>query len=1517
MCSEFERVERVVQNDVWPEEKDQNHSAYSLTSAPPIESRMIKKFRRAAAGLEEQLPSDLRPPSVLKRTCDYLFHEVVGNATLEKVHHFVWDRTRAIRNDFSIQQLTKPEDLRLAIDCYERIARFHILSIHQLAVLPRPYDKYDAQQEREQLDRTLLSLMQYYDDCRGRLELPNEAEFRAYCVIFQLQDPIPDLEDRVQSWPKQILRDRRVRTAMVLYAAACNTMDTQGPLKPRASHLIAQQDWQLFWLMVESPKVSYLMACVAEIYFNLVRRTALNALWRSFKSNPNRSPEDWTIEALLDVLVFDEEHQVHTFCEAYGFSFAQRADGLEYLDLTSLKERNLPSPSIGLPKQWKSGLVESKRFGRTIPAIIDGFTVKLAESTGQMCADEVEVMPDLVSRNEMKSEKEPPAEDESSLFIPEAKKQALDIGDVHKFDKIQSQQLSSIGNHGVFSFGKPSGSTTGKFSGGINSGDKTVLPPNNVSDSGDIKPVFNFTQTPGNVVSTLPAGSASAQEQATPLPIPFDSQVRLPTFESSKVQGAGTFSFIPNSISSSNHAQEQKTPYFNFDSMRSKDQASKSANNEDSPTQGFPWNKQSAEQITAEDQSIRAEHVLNQHDHGFKSAPLSSDQVPNVESSANEAGAASSRAHVAKAEVKLSQLPHMASPPGPTSPTNSNASAIIPRKASMQKETKPKTPSPLSNSFSFEDVSNPPTFSASNGKAPTLVGPGQNQESTSAKAYKPPENLSLTTTSDQRVDFESVISRIANEITLEQDRGFLDQYVEFAVQQAIVATMEQLENEQEAQRADRYRELMLSRRYFQKWKKIFWGKRFAKRASSRRERARQGLEEYKMSHISKKSLAGSNSSTLKSMKTNFFESVSQSASTISQPPPDAIRTEQHKEGGNKRTRSSHGADITAESHDMHQKRQKSSSDGHIQGHVTNPTLVNDTTAEILKRSSFLGFSLPPRAGGNGCRTRSNYFRLKAMGIEPRNLDRGTKHQRGVSIDESEGLSRASTPSRAKKSCLRASRESTAEGSTSTPIITHTSDALDEELFARLKTARENLMRSTEYMKAEITREEELKRSFGFSQSIQDSPSMTRARAEARLRTSTPGSIFAVSNQTNDVPAYRLRESKFVPREHYGRAIDRANEIRASRSRDTSRPESRAGSQAVLPPHCKSTFPTGGNISHLQDQQEHPVHVRSSNLFPASHLSKTEEIVAELHELQSSGIPNGQHEAFGLQQGMQSWVALNSDPIASSKFAVGYDKGIDSMSTTEQHDLAIQPNEPEQTLSNIERSQQGYLHPVVESLKQHNIISSQSDPSNTTEQSGLPNLSSEDDSLGSQPTYYNQSMRMTDKPGKGDGTGSEEYVDQSENFQKSQAFCDNDSQSRAENIHALDGSTDDDIGDVDVEAEDDALNSDILENDEAQGSKGYDYDDEDGFADEEDIDGSEEGGGEGDDEKLYDETNCRDHARIQARDLRYASDDDSEELYDEDEEDYSPNARVWSQLAQKNKSRTSVGGTAEEAIELSD
>ncbi|KAF2171077.1 hypothetical protein M409DRAFT_64043 [Zasmidium cellare ATCC 36951] len=319
MCPENERVLRTVRNEVWAEEKDTNQAAAGSSTAEPDEARMVKAFRRSAAGDEVQLPSDLRPPAVLKRTCDYLFNEVIGNApALEKVHHFVWDRTRAIRNDFSIQQLTKLDDVRIAIDCYERIARFHMSSLHELAGPTKPYAKYDPQQEREQLDRTLLSLMQYYDDTRGRLDLQHEAEFRAYCVILQLRDPTPDLEDRVQSWPSSIAMHYRVRTAVDVYAAACSTIWPEGPID-KTQHVIARQDWDKFWKLVESRKVSFLLACVAETHFMMIREMALSAIVRSARvtkkkdgvSEPNT---EWTVDDLDRLFFFDTDEDLENFC---------------------------------------------------------------------------------------------------------------------------------------------------------------------------------------------------------------------------------------------------------------------------------------------------------------------------------------------------------------------------------------------------------------------------------------------------------------------------------------------------------------------------------------------------------------------------------------------------------------------------------------------------------------------------------------------------------------------------------------------------------------------------------------------------------------------------------------------------------------------------------------------------------------------------------------------------------------------------------------------------------------------------------------------------------------------------------------------------------------------------------------------------------------------------------------------------------------------------------------------------
>ena len=309
---------------------------------------MVKRFRRSAAGYDEQLPSDIRPPAVLQKTLDHLFESVIGGSEpLAFTHKFVWDRTRGIRNDFSIQQVTKVADLRIAIECFEKIARFHILSLHQLSRDDADNGEFDHFQEREQLNNTLLSLTYYYDDSRHKMVSPNEAEFRAYCVIFEIQDQRPDLEDRAQNWPSQILKDRRVRTALKLYAAAGNISDEQGPLRPRTTFPTAQSNTRGFFELIKSNAVSYTMACVAEIYFNLIRKRALEAIWKVYKGKRPVSAkvEDWLTQDLMQALGFDNEEQTWAFCEEHGFEILEREDGEYYINLGAVTDRNFEGSS--------------------------------------------------------------------------------------------------------------------------------------------------------------------------------------------------------------------------------------------------------------------------------------------------------------------------------------------------------------------------------------------------------------------------------------------------------------------------------------------------------------------------------------------------------------------------------------------------------------------------------------------------------------------------------------------------------------------------------------------------------------------------------------------------------------------------------------------------------------------------------------------------------------------------------------------------------------------------------------------------------------------------------------------------------------------------------------------------------------------------------------------------------------------------------------------------------------------
>lgn len=74
-----------------------------------------------------------------------MIDKVLSVYTLEKCHAFIRDRTRSIRQDFTLQNI---RDIT-AVQVHERIARFHILCLHEMCGMDE--SKFSEQQETEQL----------------------------------------------------------------------------------------------------------------------------------------------------------------------------------------------------------------------------------------------------------------------------------------------------------------------------------------------------------------------------------------------------------------------------------------------------------------------------------------------------------------------------------------------------------------------------------------------------------------------------------------------------------------------------------------------------------------------------------------------------------------------------------------------------------------------------------------------------------------------------------------------------------------------------------------------------------------------------------------------------------------------------------------------------------------------------------------------------------------------------------------------------------------------------------------------------------------------------------------------------------------------------------------------------------------------------------------------------------------------------------------------------------------------
>ncbi|KAL2673332.1 SAC3/GANP/Nin1/mts3/eIF-3 p25 family-domain-containing protein [Phyllosticta citricarpa] len=1239
MCGEFERAERVYQNDVWELE-------YEPGTTEPAEHRMVKKFRRAAAGVEEQLPSDLRPPEILRRTCDYLFDQVLSETSLGQAHHFLWDRTRAIRNDFSIQQCTKIPDVRVQIDCLERIARFHIISMHQLATEKKPYDAYDNFQDREQLDKTLLTLMELYDANRSRYRSPNEGEFRAYCILFEMKSLVPNIEDRIQTWEPDLIKNPQVRKAVKLYNSACDTIRPVGPLNPRISHPIAQANSARFFRTIESPEVSYLMACVSEIEFRSVREATLNGIWQAYRTGGNTRTEDWTLAEVTRVLAFDDDEETRTFCEAYGFVIDEKADGTEFLDLTSVQGKNLPGAAAGLRKQFRSqNLVESKRWGRSLSAVINGLTVQEATERGLIVEDAV--MPENSPPKESSlfvSQQESDTETESattSSFAPPVNPFAAALSKAGKtaqgfpFGK-PVEGASGFGkpvDSSIFSFGKPADAAPGVGQPTISSissepgeGDSSFrkavdstssfgkpavsggtiifgqpaagpsfsfgkpaedskptdspLGQSVATSSSTATPVFSFgkpAETPeGSVFARSPFGQPTATQSvlskpARPKESPFNKtpgpfteveKETEPEHKSSSPTSTSTFSAQspfnldkapsttlfpsasaagPSIFSPSGKSTQNDSRPFGLSNLGQPPptaQGPGAATPPGSP-KSTPFSMPTSENLSRPSES-EAKNPF-----GFTNSQLSGTSGIHFKPS-------TSTFTPAPATTPSTTIDPPQPPPGLFNSTKQslNLGTFAPGPPSSQPASKPPTfslggfstkasqlPPPLSPGSS-STLPSPPKFSLGSSAIQTTSFP---PTPTASKPSLPPATTSneprVKVAPDRKEEKACTYQKITKNLVLEPTSGLLTQFIEHKAEEIIRNAMRQFEEEQEEALAREFRASKLSIRYVQLWKDSCAAARHKRRARERRKARRSAvisasrgtrdsriendvLEFKSTMAASTMRRSASRESNRKGFKDSFSSSIGiadimarQNRSMDPPPRPPSTASERGEPSTLSERRSA--------SHYSSRPLAPQNEDFRV------------TKAPLRYRASFLAGDplLPPDSTYDGriSTTKTDYFRLRAMGINPDDVypNRRKRVRDAVSEDVESFASRSTTPPDRKKRAV--SREQL----TATPSSVSKVDDVDsnDPLVARCRSLTKSFMDDISALRS--LREQNERESLRLSQSSVDD---SLARSYSDFRSSHFGKGHAATSPaSSSLPKYWGRQSKFLPRSEYGGA----------------------------------------------------------------------------------------------------------------------------------------------------------------------------------------------------------------------------------------------------------------------------------------------------------------------------------------------------------------------------------------------
>ncbi|XP_014513805.1 SAC3 family protein C isoform X1 [Vigna radiata var. radiata] len=302
MCPERERIQR---------EKLRDLAVFERLNGNPRKSSpalAVKKFCRTISTKYVQA-SDLRPIVVLEDTLNYLWSLLESKEhSFEEVHDFVFDRTRSIRQDITMQNIVNSK----AIYLYERMVKFHVVSHYNLwRSMSDPNTASMHHLNLEQLTKTLTSLFNLYEANRNSNHVhENEAEFHSLYVLLHLGSYSQPMGEPLSVW------FRRVSTPVLKSKEMCFARRIL-----RSSQLGNYKDF----FCTTAAQATYLQFCIMMPYINEVRALALSCInFGGYKLHPY---------PLLDLSkhLMIKESDLESFCHSCGLEICTDESGNKLL----------------------------------------------------------------------------------------------------------------------------------------------------------------------------------------------------------------------------------------------------------------------------------------------------------------------------------------------------------------------------------------------------------------------------------------------------------------------------------------------------------------------------------------------------------------------------------------------------------------------------------------------------------------------------------------------------------------------------------------------------------------------------------------------------------------------------------------------------------------------------------------------------------------------------------------------------------------------------------------------------------------------------------------------------------------------------------------------------------------------------------------------------------------------------------------------------------------------------------